>query len=203
MRHEIFGQLFEIGRDILNGHLHPVTKVALLQYGDSTMQQVDGDGAEMWQASGVFSLPAAATQGAASSQGIGLIIRGRVLFFGFRDTRAAKNSADIAPGDSSIVGTGAACNPNNGRVVARGTGALELRTTVGIDLGGGATDAVSLASKVDAINANLKTVAQALGALTPVPASGITAAQLSALVAAANALAGGIATVASALIKAK
>ena len=202
-RNEVFGQLFDVGKDILHTAVSATTKVVLAQFGDSSTQQVDGQNAELWQLPGVFCTPAAATPGSASCQGIALKGGDRERFFAYRDTRAAATCADHAPGDSSFFGTGTACNANNGRIVSRATGALEMRSTVGIDLGGGATDHVALASKVDAITADLKTFAQTASALTPVPSSGITPPQLAAFVGAANALAASISSVASALIKAK
>jgi hypothetical protein len=200
---ELFGQLFDVGRDILHVAINGVTNVISVQLGDSTLQSTDADAAAFWQAPGLVSLPAPPSQGAASCQA--LILKGtdRDIVFAARDTRVAGYCADMQPGESCLFGTTKSCNANNGRVVARVDGSIELRSTAKLDLGGGATDAVALASKVDAINSDLKTFAQAVGALTLVPQSGVSPAQLANLVAASNALASSISSVASQLIKAK
>src|SRR5580692_10680499 len=133
MRSQLFGELFDVGKDVLHAALNAVTKVALVQGGDSTGQQTDSSGMELWQAPGLLSLPADASPGASSCQYMALKCGDRDRIFACRDTRAAPICADMVAGDTSIFGTGTSCTATNGRMVARKTGALELWSTVGID----------------------------------------------------------------------
>jgi hypothetical protein len=201
MRSVVFGEIFDIGRDILHVALNATTKVALVQFGDSTGQVADSDAAELWQAPGLLSLPATPSQSGPSCQGLVLKCGDRDRVFACRDTRAAPICADMVAGDTCIFGTGTACSATNGRIVSRATGALELRTTVGIDLGGSSTSYVALATKVDAITAQLKTLAQVLGGGAPIVV-GSSGVPQPVLVAAAEALANAITSVAAELVKA-
>lgn len=203
VRAEVFGQLFDVGKDVLSAFKSAVTNVWRVQIGDSTRGAASGNPAALWQAPGLLSLPAEPTQGAASCQVLILKSSDGDIAFAARDTRAAAICADMVAGESCLFGTSTTCNANNGRVVTRKTGAVELRSTAGIDLGGNSTDHIALAQKVDIINSNLKTLAQALGAVAVNPSTGdVSGASWAAVIAAADALAGSVSSVASALVKA-
>lgn len=105
-RGHIFGQLFDIGVDILVTTLGKATGVVTAQLGDSTAGKPDSDNAEWWQHAGFISRPALPTNGGASCQGLILKCSDRDLVFATRDTRGTSIYGNLADGETCVYASG-------------------------------------------------------------------------------------------------
>jgi hypothetical protein len=192
MRAEVYGQLFDVGQDVMVAYLHQATKMPLAQLGDSTAQRSDTDGVPLWTGPGFFSLPAPPTPGSPSCQTIVIKGTNHDIVIACRDTRASRMWADAQPGDSMLFGTGEQCNAANGRVVTRASGQIEIYAT-------GCTIIVAPDGTVS-MNASTINVKGAAVNLGESPSEGIVlgpalAAQLGLLATAQEAIAADMATV--------
>jgi hypothetical protein len=103
---EIFGQLFDIGKDILTTYLSKATNVILAQIGDSTLSTPDSDAAEWWQQTGFASRPAKPSKGNASCQCISIKNGDRDCIIATRDTRDASIYGALKDGETCIWASG-------------------------------------------------------------------------------------------------
>jgi hypothetical protein len=138
--HDVFAQMFDVGKDILVTYLNAETNVILAQIGDSTASVPDADAAEWWQHTGFWSRPALPTQGGASCQGL-IIKRGdRDVVYATRDTRNSSIYGKLADGETCVgASTGQA------RTFYKADGSIQHVTSVG-NTAGGTTFIVSQAS---------------------------------------------------------
>jgi hypothetical protein len=129
--HDVFAQMFDVGRDILVTYLNAATNVILAQTGDSTGSVPDADAAEWWQHTGFWSRPALPTQGGSSCQGL-IIKRGdRDVIYASRDTRNSSIYGKLGDGETCVgASTGQA------RTIYKSDGSIHHVTTVGNTPGG-------------------------------------------------------------------
>lgn len=104
-RGSIFGQLFDLGVDVLVTSLSKATGVVSAQLGDSTAGVPDSDNAEWWQHAGFASRAAPPTQNGSSCQGLVLKCSDRDVVFASRDTRASQIYGNLAPGETCCYAT--------------------------------------------------------------------------------------------------
>lgn len=129
-RRDLHSYLLSIGLDIMVSQVNPQTNTITVQLGDASGQQyVDTEAAEIWQQSGFTSRPAAPTPGAPSCQALAVRHSAYDMVFAQRDTRWASINADIQPGDACLHATGPLAKANNGRVVTRASGQVEIYAT--------------------------------------------------------------------------
>jgi hypothetical protein len=98
---EVFGYLFDVGKDILcttfssNG-------VVTAQTGDSTTQTPDADSAEWWQHTGFASRSAIPSVGNASCQALVLKRSDKDIIFATRDVRGTSILGNLADGETCV-----------------------------------------------------------------------------------------------------
>lgn len=98
---KVFGQLFDIGVDILVSTLQPNGSI-LVQTGDSTSESADTDAAEWWQHTGFASRPAVPSRGASSCQGIAFRSNDRDVIVASRDVRGTTIYGNLSDGETCV-----------------------------------------------------------------------------------------------------
>lgn len=128
---EMFSYYFDVGKDILFSGLDRATNTILCQIGNSASQVVDSDACELWQTPGVWSLPAAPTQGKPSCQALILKHSNRDMIFATRDLRNSAIYGNLKPGETCVgASTGQA------RILFKADGSVNTVTTSDNTAGG-------------------------------------------------------------------
>ena len=99
---DVFSYLLDIGQDVLFAGLDKMTNTILCQLGDATQQTPDSDAAELWQTPGVWSLPAAPTQGSPSCQAICIKHSDRDIIIATRDLRSSAIYGNLKAGETCV-----------------------------------------------------------------------------------------------------
>lgn len=123
---DVFAYLFDVGQDVLFAGLDKVQNTILCQLGDAIGQTADSDAAELWQQPGLWSLPAAPTQGKASCQAIRLKRGDRDIIFATRDLRSSSIYGNLKPGETCVGASDAA---SQARALFKLDGSASLITT--------------------------------------------------------------------------
>lgn len=103
---EIFGQLFDIGVDVMATTIGKVSGVVLAQLGNSTTSAVKSNAAEWWQHAGFVSRSALPTPGNASCQALVLKQSDRDIVFASRDVRGTAILGNLADGEMAVYAPG-------------------------------------------------------------------------------------------------
>jgi hypothetical protein len=127
---EAFGQLFDVGKDILIAYVDQATNVILAQFGDAMNDVADSDTAEVWGPPGYYAIPANPTKATGSTIAgacQALVLKGsdRDRAFATRDVRDSSVYGNLKPGERCI----AAGYPSQGRVLFKANGAVVAYTT--------------------------------------------------------------------------
>jgi hypothetical protein len=134
---DIFGQLFDIGVDVLNVTVDAVTGIMTAQTGDAVKGIADASSTEIWQQWGFASIPSPPANGSNGAQCL-KIKRGVVdIIFGGRDARAGQIWGNLKPGETCMFATGAA-GAGQARVLLKQDGSVTLYTTDTNAVGGNA-----------------------------------------------------------------
>lgn len=124
MDREGFGQLIDIGLDVLSAVIDATTKIPLLQIGDAVSSTAMADRAEHWQQAGFTSIPAAPTAGSPSCQVISIKQGGRRAIIATRDARASTIYGSLKPGETCVYATA-----GQARVMLKKDGSITRVTT--------------------------------------------------------------------------
>lgn len=106
MDRRIFGQLFDLGVDVLVTTLDKATGVILAQLGNSTTGRVRSDRVEWWQHAGFTSRCALPTNGGSSCQSLVIKCGDRDIVFATRDTRGTSIVGALADGEACVYAPG-------------------------------------------------------------------------------------------------
>lgn len=106
MDRSIFGQIFDLGVDVLVTTLDKATGVILAQLGNSTTGRVRSDRVEWWQHAGFTSRCALPTNGGSSCQSLIIKCGDRDVIFATRDTRGTSIIGNLADGETAVYACG-------------------------------------------------------------------------------------------------
>ena len=126
-QHNVWSQLFDVGKDILTSYVSKATNVILCQIGNALDSTVDADAAEIYFPPGYYGMPANPTPGKPSCQPFVAKQGDRDIILGTRDTRDSQIYGNLKPGERCIAGG----YPSQNRFLQKANGDTYIYTLQG------------------------------------------------------------------------